>query len=415
VSFDVFISYSSKDRASADAICATLEQNGLSCWIAPRNIQPGADWGQSIIHAIAESKVFVLVLSQSANASPQIKREVERAVNHGLPVIPYRIEDVAPQESLEYFVSTTHWLDAFTPPLERHAQYLADTVKAMLAKAPGQPAPPPAAPVASRREAAAARISGRLKLAWLAAALAGALVLAGLAVLALRPPSFVGDWASTKIIWAPGATAGFRSVTLGELYGAAMVGPTTKTTFSVTPGHSYKGQLTASDQGAVARVGQDLVFTSTGGASARVQATPVAVGDPKVSAMGGASNEAGLVLQGYGDKPAQSWVGRPDNAAAGGPLAGVAGTWRNDTWPSLPTGQEWSSTMTISAAGVYRLNLSEAEGGIWSAANGVWKKTLDTYKFSSAGAITTGAYEFDGPNAVTITTNSHSTSWTRAR
>src|SRR5208282_2485330 len=129
---DVFISYSSKDKPIADAICATLEQNAVRCWIAPRDIQPGADWGESIVHAIAGSRIFVLVLSHSANTSQQIKREVERAVNRGLPIIPYRIEDVTPSDSLEYFLSTPHWLDAFTPPIARHAQYLADTVKRIL-------------------------------------------------------------------------------------------------------------------------------------------------------------------------------------------------------------------------------------------------------------------------------------------
>jgi len=58
---------------------------------------------------------MVLVLSHHANESQQIKREVERAVHHALPVIPFRIEDVMPTESLEYFISTPHWLDALTP------------------------------------------------------------------------------------------------------------------------------------------------------------------------------------------------------------------------------------------------------------------------------------------------------------
>jgi TIR domain len=64
---DVFISYSSQDKPIADAICATLEQNAVRCWIVPRDIRPGADWGESIVHALAGSRVFVLVLSGSAN------------------------------------------------------------------------------------------------------------------------------------------------------------------------------------------------------------------------------------------------------------------------------------------------------------------------------------------------------------
>jgi WD40 repeat protein len=72
---------------------------------------------------------MVLIFSANANTSAQIKREVERAVNKGIPVIPFRIEDVAPTETLEYFISTPHWLDAFTPPLERHLEYLAEVAR----------------------------------------------------------------------------------------------------------------------------------------------------------------------------------------------------------------------------------------------------------------------------------------------
>src|ERR1700704_2779723 len=86
--FDAFISYSSQDKPTADATCATLESMGIRCWIAPRDILPGADYGESIINAIENAKAMVLIFSSAANASPQIKREVERAVSKAVPIIP---------------------------------------------------------------------------------------------------------------------------------------------------------------------------------------------------------------------------------------------------------------------------------------------------------------------------------------
>ena len=115
MAFDVFISYSHHDKPAADAACATLEAAGIRCWIAPRDIIPGTVYGGAIIDAIETAKILVLIFSGSANASPQIKREVERAVSKGIPVIPVRIENVVPSKTLEYFLSTPHWLDAFTP------------------------------------------------------------------------------------------------------------------------------------------------------------------------------------------------------------------------------------------------------------------------------------------------------------
>jgi hypothetical protein len=133
---DVFVSHSIKDKAVADAIVARLEAGSVTCWIAPRDVVPGADWGESIIDAIESSRIMILIFSRNADASPQIKREVERAVNKGVYIIPFRVDDIPPTKSLEYFISTSQWMDAFSPPLERHLDNLTKTVKAVLKTPP---------------------------------------------------------------------------------------------------------------------------------------------------------------------------------------------------------------------------------------------------------------------------------------
>jgi hypothetical protein len=100
--------------------------------MAPRDIVPGAGWAASIIGAINGARIMVLVFSSHANNSPQIEREVERAINKGIPVIPFRVENVVPSDALEYFISSPHWLDAFTPPFEQHLERLAEAVKRLL-------------------------------------------------------------------------------------------------------------------------------------------------------------------------------------------------------------------------------------------------------------------------------------------
>ena len=128
MSHDVFISHSSADKRAADAGCALLESRGIKCWIAPRDIRPGSDWGESIITAIEQTRIMLLLLSKQANSSPQIRREVERAVNRSIVIIPVRLENVMPGRSLEFFLSTSHWMDAFPPPFENHLENLARTI-----------------------------------------------------------------------------------------------------------------------------------------------------------------------------------------------------------------------------------------------------------------------------------------------
>jgi tetratricopeptide (TPR) repeat protein len=122
---DVFISYSSKDKSAADSICAGLETKGVVVWLAPRDIVPGMNWSGSIIRAINDCRVFVLLFTAHSNISPQVNREVERAINKHKPVVLFRLEDIAPVADLEYFISASHWLDAIAGPLEPHVESLA--------------------------------------------------------------------------------------------------------------------------------------------------------------------------------------------------------------------------------------------------------------------------------------------------
>jgi TIR domain len=146
----VFVSYSQPDRAAAFGIVEWLETHGIDCWIAPRDVRPASDWAEEIIDAIAGARVMVLVFSASANNSPQVRREVERAIHRQVAVLPFRVEEVQPARSLEYFLSSQHWLDAFPPPLEPHYRRLHEHLSAMLAAEPraagAEPPPQPAVP-----------------------------------------------------------------------------------------------------------------------------------------------------------------------------------------------------------------------------------------------------------------------------
>jgi TIR domain len=138
----VFISYSQADRECAFELVGQLEEQGVQCWIAPRDITPSADWAAEIMDAISAAQVMILVFSASSNQSPQVRREVERAVHRQLSILPFRIEDVPPSKSLEYFLSTQHWMDAFPPPRSAHYARLCSYLKTQLNSPPMRAASP---------------------------------------------------------------------------------------------------------------------------------------------------------------------------------------------------------------------------------------------------------------------------------
>jgi hypothetical protein len=140
---DVFISHSSLDRPVADAICAFLEARQIRCWMAPRDILPGEEWGDSILRGIQTCQIMVLIFSKAANDSGPVRSEVDRAVNARKVLIPFRIQNVAPTGAMEFHIGRRHWLEAYQPPMEKHLEYLARAVRDVLKGNDDKTAPPP--------------------------------------------------------------------------------------------------------------------------------------------------------------------------------------------------------------------------------------------------------------------------------
>jgi adenylate cyclase len=139
----VFVSYASHDSEVANSVCRELDSRGIRCWIAPRDVAPGALYADAIVRAINECQVLLIVLSQSAVASSHVGREVERAASKHKQIIALRIDAAPLSPALEYFLSESQWIDAVALGMS------GALVK--LAEATGQvSAPSPQAPIRSR-------------------------------------------------------------------------------------------------------------------------------------------------------------------------------------------------------------------------------------------------------------------------
>lgn len=133
---EIFLSHASPDKPMADSLCRLIEEEGVGCWIAPRDILPGDDYGESIIRAIEQTSVTVLLLSSHSNSSVHVVHEVERATSKRKRVVPVRLEDVLPDKSLELHLSTAQWLDSYREGLNEVALRIVQIVKGASAQAP---------------------------------------------------------------------------------------------------------------------------------------------------------------------------------------------------------------------------------------------------------------------------------------
>ena len=130
---DVFVSYASQDVVAANAVVQALEHGQITCWIAPRDVVPGALYADGIIRAITAAKVFVLVLSRNAIASKHVGKEVERASSKGRPIVTIRTDTAPLTRALEYFLSESQWIDADATKPEKAVTQVVNAVRRHLA------------------------------------------------------------------------------------------------------------------------------------------------------------------------------------------------------------------------------------------------------------------------------------------
>jgi len=132
---DVFISYSSEDKLAADALCAALEAARIRCWMAPRDVIPALSYSGQITRAIKASRVMVLIFSEHSNVSAAVLAEVELAANARIHILNFRVDASPLGDDLLFYLQHRHWLDALTPPMERHHARLVQTIQGLLAPA----------------------------------------------------------------------------------------------------------------------------------------------------------------------------------------------------------------------------------------------------------------------------------------
>ena len=106
----VFISHSQEDKEIANMICNSLEDTGIGCWIAPRDIPYGNDWAGEIAQAIEGCVLFLFILSEHSNSSRQCPKELTIADNAGVPIICIKIDNVEMNSGLKYHLTVSQIL-----------------------------------------------------------------------------------------------------------------------------------------------------------------------------------------------------------------------------------------------------------------------------------------------------------------
>jgi len=211
MSSHVFVSHSHEDSPAADLIVQALEERGVTCWLAPRDVPPGGSYAEAILNAIESANCFVLIYSEHSNVSSHVMREVERALKFGVNIVPVRFDDSTPSKSLDYLLATVHWLSIASDSRDRSIVKAAEQIAACVAKFRSErpitepdrvpPSRTPVAPIAS---------PPKRRLLWIGAAILLALVAGLIAFLVSRNASHTRSTQKSEVavstIATPSAT-----------------------------------------------------------------------------------------------------------------------------------------------------------------------------------------------------------------
>lgn len=138
----IFISYKSEEYHYADKVRFMLEQNGISCWMAPESIPGGASYATEIPRAIRECKGFVLILTDKSQNSQWVPRELDRAINAGKVIFPFVPERVKLNDDITFYLTNVQMYPAYEDWDREIGRLISDVSDVVGVKPVIQPGPP---------------------------------------------------------------------------------------------------------------------------------------------------------------------------------------------------------------------------------------------------------------------------------
>lgn len=124
-----FISYSSRQRNEADSLRHLLHANNIDTWMAPHDIPDGSEYADVINSAIQNAACLVLLLTEDAQNSIYVDKEIERALHHGKTIAPIQLDRAGLNDSFSFYlcnqqIEQVTAIDASSPKMQRLIQHL---------------------------------------------------------------------------------------------------------------------------------------------------------------------------------------------------------------------------------------------------------------------------------------------------
>lgn len=134
MNIDVFVSYQKDSQKIVENIVAHLENRGIQCWYAPRDIK--GNYASHIKQAIDSCAVFLIILNKKASESRHVLNEIDIAFKRSdVAILPFHIADEVNSisDDAQYYLGRIHWVDGTKPEFEDRLKELGQHILDILA------------------------------------------------------------------------------------------------------------------------------------------------------------------------------------------------------------------------------------------------------------------------------------------
>lgn len=126
----VFISYSHNDAMPVYSVLNEMSRAGLNYWY-DKELETGSDWTEEIGEKILNSEMVMVMLSNNAILSRNVRNEITMALNHKKRILPVFLEEVELSPGAELQLQGFQWMRKYQMSAELFRQKLCETLAAV--------------------------------------------------------------------------------------------------------------------------------------------------------------------------------------------------------------------------------------------------------------------------------------------
>ena len=114
----IFISYSRKDASLVDSLCDVLQAQGMDLFVDRTGIHGAEDFVNRIAQEISQADLVLFIASRNSYESRYVKKELIYAMDKGIPVLPYLVDDSPLPDSVAFLLGDINQVSMSAMPID---------------------------------------------------------------------------------------------------------------------------------------------------------------------------------------------------------------------------------------------------------------------------------------------------------